>query len=131
MSAINNVNITGRLAADPQIRENAGENGTTVARFDLAVTRRHDRNGKPDYIPCVAFGKTAEFVKQYYQKGTKIQVQGHLQTSTYEKDGTKFKTMNVVIEDSTFAESKKKDETVTGSNDFVDIPDGDEELPFN
>lgn len=138
MSAINNVNITGRLTRDAEIRHTQGENPIAVARMTLAVDRRRNRNGDQgaDFVPCVIFGKLAEVAEKYYKKGTKLTVQGHLQTDSYtDKDGKRVFRMEVIVEDASFAESKKDS---TGSapqspaDDFMSIPDGeDEALPFN
>lgn len=132
MSAINNVILTGRLVADPQFRTAQGDSNA-VARYTLAVDRRRGRDGeqKADFIPCVAFGKSAEFTNQYYKKGTKISIQGHIQSGSYEKDGQKVYTLNVIVEDSSFAEPKKTESGNAEPAGFVDIPDGEDEiLPF-
>lgn len=132
MSAINNVILTGRLVADPQFRAAQGDSNA-VARYTLAVDRRRGRDGeqKADFIPCVAFGKSAEFTNQYYKKGTKISIQGHMQSGSYEKDGQKVYTLNVIVEDSSFAEPKKAESGNVEPAGFVDIPDGEDEiLPF-
>ena len=109
---MNRVILMGRLTRDPDIRYSTGENGTSIARYTLAVdrrfTRRNDESGQTaDFIGCVAFGKSAEFAEKYLHQGTKILVTGRIQTGSYtNRDGQKVYTTDVVVEDQEFAESK-------------------------
>ena len=109
---MNKVILMGRLTRDPDIRYTQGDNPMCIARYTLAVDRRFSRNANndgnnADFIPCVAFGKTAEFTERYLKKGTKMAVTGRIQTGSYtNKDGAKVYTTEVVIEDQEFAESK-------------------------
>ena len=106
---MNKVILIGRLTRDPEIRRAPGENSSVVARYTLAADRRTGRRdeGQADFIPCAAFGKTAEFAEKYFRKGMKIAVTGRIQTGSYIKaDGTKVYTTDVIIEDQEFAESK-------------------------
>mgnify|MGYP004443971925 CR=1 FL=1 len=125
----------GRLTRDPDIRY-SGE--LAIARFTLAVERRFakENEAKADFISCVAFGKTAQFIEKYVAKGTKIVVDGRIQTGSYEKDGQKVYTTEIVVESTEFAESKKSsgENPVENKKDdgFVDLPEGfDDELPFS
>ena len=112
---MNKVILMGRLTRDPEIRYSAGDSSMAIARYTLAVDRRFARrdqgNGNDqqtaDFIGCVAFGKSAEFVERYLKKGTKILVEGRIQTGSYtNKEGQKVYTTDVVAEDQEFAESK-------------------------
>ena len=106
---MNKVILMGRLTRDPEIRYSAGENGTAVARYTLAVDRRFRRDGEStaDFIGCVAFGKGAEFAERYFHQGIKIVVTGRIQTGSYtNRDGQKVYTTDVIVEDQEFAESK-------------------------
>ena len=109
---MNNVTLMGRLTRDPDIRSTQGQTGSsgTVSRFTLAVDRRWVTKGgerEADFISCVAFGKSAEFVEKYLRKGTKVAVRGRIQTGSYtNRDGVKVYTTEVVTEDIEFAESK-------------------------
>lgn len=116
---------TGRLTKDPTIRATSE---TTVARFTLAVDRRYKGENNADFISCVAFGKTAEFIEKYFIKGMKIEIVGRIQTGDYEKDGRKIYTTDVVAETVGFAESKKT--TEQSNDDFINVQDIDGELPF-
>ena len=131
----------GRFVRDPEIRYTQGENSMAVARFTLAVDRRFKRDNQPtaDFISCICFRKTAEFVEKYCKKGTKLVVEGSWQTGSYtNKDGDKVYTNDCLVDNCEFAESKataeqnqKKDDN-TGNDDFMNIPDGIEDgLPFN
>lgn len=134
---MNSVQLVGRLTRNPEIR--VANAGSSIARFGLAVGRRFKQEGQPDadFISCVAFGKTAEFIEKYFHKGNAIGVQGRIQTGSYEKDGTKFYTTDVVIENCEFVESKGNSQQSSvpahsDNQDFMNIPDDiDEELPFN
>ena len=68
---MNKTILMGRLTRDPEIRTAAGESGTVIARFTLAVNRRFRRDGEAsaDFINCVAFGRTAEFLERFGRKG--------------------------------------------------------------
>ena len=81
----------GRLTRDPEVRYSQGSN-TAVARYTVAVDRKFKREGEPtaDFIPCVAFGKQAEFAEKYFRKGTKVVISGRITTGSYtNKDGQK------------------------------------------
>lgn len=136
---MNKAILLGRLTKDPEIRT-SGE--TKVARYTLAVDRRFKRDGEQsaDFISCVVFGKGAEFAEYYLHKGTKICVEGRIQTGSYtNRDGQKVYTTDVVIDSQEFAESKSKEpeppkETAPPVADgFLAVPDGLEEdgLPWN
>ena len=139
---MNKVILMGRLCADPEVRYSQNENQTAVARYRLAVDRRFKREGDQtaDFIPCVAFGKAAQFAEYYLHRGTKIIITGRIQTGSYtNKDGQKIYTTDVVVEDQEFAESKNASGNGGGAasqaadpDGFMSLPDGiDEELPFN
>ncbi len=146
---MNKVILMGRLTRDPEVRYSQGETSTAVARFTLAVDRRFKRDGDQqtaDFITCVAFGKTGEFVERYAHQGTKFVVEGRIQTGSYtNKDGVRVYTTEVLVENVEFAESKAaassngsyqaaRPEPVSAAGDgFMNIPDGveDEGLPFN
>lgn len=128
----------GRLTADPEVRYSQGENPLCIARYRIAVDRKYKKEGEPeaDFISCVAFGKNAEFVEKYLRKGMKIGVEGRIQTGSYEKDGHKVYTTDIVVEAHDFCESKGTASSPAPQNDnvadgFIPIGDiADEELPF-
>ena len=139
---MNKVILMGRLCADPEVRYAQNQNQTAVARYRLAVDRRFKREGDQtaDFIPCVAFGKAAQFAEYYLHRGTKIIITGRIQTGSYtNKDGQKIYTTDVVVEDQEFAESQGASSGNGGTapqaadqDGFMRLPDGiDEELPFN
>ena len=147
---MNKVILMGRLVRDPEVRYSQGAESTNVARYTLAVDRKVRTNNQDsaDFIPCVAFGRAADFTEKYLHKGTKIVITGHIQTGSYtNRDGNRVYTTDVVIEEQEFAESKNassgNEGGYTGGNynrpapsgagdGFMNIPDGiDEELPFN
>ena len=118
--------LTGRLTKIPSI---TATNDYTIARFTLAVDR-FKKDAGADFISCVAFGKTAEFTTKYLTKGTKVNVVGRIQTGSYEKDGKKIYTTDVVVETVEFAESKKKDEQ-KADDGFINVTEEEAgELPF-
>lgn len=134
---MNSVQLIGRLTKDPEIRDT--NSGVKVARFTLAVSRRFKKEGQPDadFIGCIAFGKTAEFIEKYFTKGMKMATEGTIQTGNYTKnDGTKVYTTDVIIGNVEFCESKgdhSSDAKPAAESSFMNIPDGveDEGLPFN
>lgn len=128
---MNVVALVGRVTRNPDIRQSQGENPTVVARYTLAVDRRGTKEkDKADFISMVSFGKTAEFIEKYVKKGTKLCIRGRIQIGSYEKDGKKIYTTDVVAEDVEFAESKKSQEQPQEKpvDDFIAVVDG--ELPF-
>lgn len=134
---MNKTLLIGRATKDPDIRYTQSEQPMTIARFNLAVDRRFKKDGEQsaDFISCVAFGKTAEFIEKYVFKGTKIAVEGRIQTGSYtNNDGNKVYTTDVVVEQVEFAGAKTDSESAAkGSNDdFMNVADGldDEGLPF-
>lgn len=142
---MNKVVLMGRLTKDPVIRLPEHQDGTTVARYTLAVDRRRSRQQEQsaDFISCVAFGKAAEWVQKYLHKGTKICISGRIQTGSYTKqDGTKAYTTDVIAEEQEFAESKAASQNCASATEepagqqaavdgFMNIPDGvDENVPF-
>ena len=132
---MNKVILMGRLTRDPDIRVSQSNEPLTIARFTLAVDRKkRDAEQNADFISCIAFGKTAEFVDRYLKQGTKIALEGRWQTGSYEKDGKKIYTNDCVADQLEFAESKKSSEPAqpqTGADGWMTDPEGiDEELPF-
>lgn len=137
--------LVGRLTKDPETRYSTGENANAITRFSIAVNRRFknkDGNYDADFPNCVSYGKTAEFISQYFKKGMAIGVSGRLSTGSYtNKDGVKVYTTDVIVEEAEFVESKgsnnPSDNTAPGlrptADAFMNIPDGveDSELPFN
>ena len=139
---MNKVILCGRLTRDTELRY-SNNGGTAIARYTLAVDRRFKQDGgqDADFLPCVAFGKAAEFAGKYFFKGTKILVSGRLETGSYtNKDGAKVYTTTVIVEEQEFAESKSSGNpggnVSSGGNnasgdDFVEMMEiSDEELPF-
>lgn len=138
---MNKVILMGRLTRDPEVRYLQDENATAVARYTLAVDRKTSRDNEADFIPCVCFGKSADFVEKYLHKGTKVVITGRIQTGGYtNKDGNRVFTTDVVVEEHEFAESKSaagnnstpaERANTSVSDGFMNIPDGiDDELPF-
>ena len=137
----------GRLVRDPEVRYSQGENATAVARYTVAVDRRFKRDGEPtaDFIPCVVFGRSAEFAEKYFRQGLRVAISGRITTGSYtNKDGIKVYTTEVTVEEQEFAESKAETEANKTSNQqsvptnassgdgFINVPDDiPEELPFN
>jgi single-strand DNA-binding protein len=143
---MNRVILMGRLTRDPDVRYSQGADAMAIARYTLAVDRRGKRqenSSEPsaDFISCVAFKNNAEFAEKYLRQGTKVVVEGHIQTGSYtNKDGQKVYTTDVIIDSQEFAESKAQTQDNAPSapepssvgDGFMNIPDGiDEELPFN
>lgn len=146
---MNKAIICGRLTRDPDVRWSQGQDQKCTARYTLAVDRRirNPQEGQQtaDFISCIAFGKSAEFVEKYLRQGMKMLVTGRIATGSYtNRDGVKVYTTDVIIEEQEFAESKTAQSggmnttptqaaaAAAGDNDFMPIPDdlGDEGLPF-
>lgn len=135
---MNTVQLIGRLTKDPEVRYTT--NQTAVARFTIAINKGKDKDGKDlgaDYPSIVAFGKTAELVEKYVNKGRLVGVQGRIQTGSYEKDGKKYYTTDIIADRVEFLESKKetpenKVKRETPEDDVLSIFSRleDEDIPF-
>ena len=77
-----------------------------VVKFTLAINRENKKD-ESDFISCVAYGNQADLVSKYLDKGSKVSVEGHIQTGSYEKDGKKTYTTDIVVEKIQFLDSKK------------------------
>ena len=143
---MNKVILMGRLTKDIEMRQTP--NGVSLARFSIAVTRRFkNSNGEydADFINCIAWRKTGEFISRYFQKGSMIAVVGSIQTRSWDgNDGKKQYATEVIVDEAYFTGSKS--ESSTGGNtdlsdsglddlnsqygeDFATIGD-EEDLPF-
>lgn len=140
---MNKVIFMGRITRDPEVRYSNGANGQmAIANFSLAVDSGFGQNKKTNFFNMVAFGKVAETVEKYLKKGTKILAECEASQNQYTKqDGTKVNTVQFIMREFEFAESKNANQqsantqeppiAMTDSDGFMDIPDNiDEELPF-
>ena len=105
---MNKVILTGRFTRDPEIKYT--NDGASIARFSIAVNRRFVKEGsdqKADFLNCIAFGKSAEFIEKYFSKGMKADLSGRIQTGSYtNRDGQKVYATDIVVEEIEFGESK-------------------------
>lgn len=135
---MNKVNLLGRLVKDPELKYT--QSGTAVVSFTMAVDRRFQKQGEErqaDFINCVAWQKTAEFVANYFTKGQLMALSGRIETRTWDDaEGVKRYATEVIAEDVYFAESKKNSESATSKApaqpkaDFEEVPEKDDDLPF-
>ena len=147
---LNKIVIMGRMTKDPELRRT--QTGTPVTSFTLAVDRDHkaaDGSRETDFIECVAWRGTAEFVAKYFGKGRMAVVEGKLQLRSWtDKDGKKRRTAEVQADNVYFADSKREDmqtgswapagadyqhtytTTTASTADFEEIEDDDGDLPF-
>ena len=128
---LNLCTIMGRMVRDPELRRTGS--GVAVASFTLAVDRDYNpKDGgekETDFIDCIAWRGTGEFVSKYFSKGSMAIVSGRLQVRTWtDKDGNKRRSTEVVAENVYFGEAKKGN--AQPANDFAMIEDHDEHLPF-
>ena len=138
---LNHITIMGRLVRDPELRRTGS--GIAVASFSVAVDR--DFSGKDsgeketDFIDCVAWRNTGEFVSKYFTKGSMIVVSGRLQIRSWtDKEGNKRRSAEVVADNVYFGESKNSNSGGNSDNsvanhasDFAPLDDDDEaQLPF-
>lgn len=132
---MNKAILLGRLTKDVELKQTP--NGVSVAKFTIAVNRRFDKENA-DFINCIAWRSTAEFVAKYFSKGSSIAVVGSIQTGSYEKEGQKVYTTDVNVEEVYFAGSKASNES--GSSESIgNVPQefsgltpiaADDDLPF-
>ena len=133
---LNKTILIGRLTWDPELKET--QSGTSVCNFSIAVNRRY-KNAEggydADFINCVAWRQTGEFVSKYFTKGSMVAVVGSLQTRKYEKDGQKRTVTEVLVDEVNFCGEKAEEKPAgndAGNLDlsgFAPMPAGDD-LPF-
>lgn len=147
---MNKVVLLGRLTKDPDYRQNEVNENSSFCRFSLAVDRPRSKNADAnqptaDFISCVCFGRTAEFINKYFKKGDPIVVEGRIQTGSYtNKEGNRVYTTDIMVEKTEFVPRNSvggdqaagtqgaRDASENRRDDFRDIPDGvDTELPFS
>lgn len=122
---MNKAILSGRICSELEIRNTAS--GTSVCSFRLAVQRRFknaEGNYDADFIPCVAWRGNADFISKYFKKGDPIELVGSIQTRTYENnDGQKVYVTEVIVDESGFVLSNKKDDNKPTQTDvFNSIP---------
>lgn len=116
----------GRLTKDPEIRYT--QTSKAVANFTIAVSRRFKKD-EADFINCVAWGKTAEFISKYFSKGSMIAVVGSIQTRTWDdEDGKRHYVTEVVAEEACFTGERNNSRPEPQDDRFE--PLDDDELPF-
>ena len=135
---MNVVCLMGRLTADPEVRQTP--NGISVCSFSIAVDRFANGERKADFINVTAWRGTASFLCKYFSKGSMIAVQGAIQTGTYEKDGVKRNTFEIVADNVSFCGGKNDRQSSNGTDapsftpsadDFTALADDlDSDLPF-
>ena len=133
---LNHIVLMGRLTRDPELRRT--NSGVSVASFSLAVDRDYKGDGEreTDFIQCVAWRGSAEFVSKHFAKGQMAVVSGRLQIRKWTDDkGNKRENAEVLVENVYFGESKKSrgeqpDSQPAEQQDYGVIPGDDEELPF-
>ena len=107
---LNNVVLMGRLTFEPELK--VTPSGVSVVRFGIAVDRRYQQQNaekKADFIDCVAWRHTAEFINKYFHKGNMIAVEGYIQTENYvDQNGTNRKGVSVVANNVSFCGSKSE-----------------------
>ena len=127
---MNKVILIGRLCADPEIRYT--QNNKPVATYRLAVDRPFKQDGQPttDFLNCVAWNRSAEFVSKNLTKGTKIAIEGRIQTRNYEdKDGKTVNVTEIVVDHHEFCERRAAVSEDTAP-EYSDVSDADDGIPF-
>lgn len=119
----------GRIVRDVNLESTTS--GKTYLKNAIAIDRKGEGT---DFIPVIAWEKTAEFIGKYFKKGSRIGIVGRIQSSTYTKDGKNRTSIDVVIEEADFCESKTTEDVLLSNNsdNFLSVPDGlIDELPFS
>lgn len=126
---MNSVVEIGRMVADPEVRYT--QDNLAIARFKVAVDRKIKNEGQPtaDFIPCKAFGKTAEFIEKYFKKGRRIGITGRINTGDYTaQDGTKVYYVEVIAESAEFVDNAP---THNQQSEIFVAPESEEDLPWS
>lgn len=131
---MNHVSLIGRLARNIEVKNT--QSGSQVARFSLAVRREYKNKAtgeyETDFINCTAWGRNAEFLQKYTAKGKQVGIEGSLQVSSYEKDGQKVYSTDVVVSKVTLIEKVERDNyTGTAQNQEQHIEHNNEYDQYN
>jgi single-strand DNA-binding protein len=117
---MNKVILMGRLTRDPEVRYSQGDASTAIARFSLAVDRRFKREGEDqtaDFINCVAWRQTAEFISKYFRKGSALCVTGSIQTRSWQdQQGQRRYATDVVVDEAMFVDSRNEGTNAQGNS---------------
>lgn len=142
---MNNVNLIGRITRDPEVRYGQ-QSGMAIARFSIAIDRGKDKDGKErgaDFPNILCFGKAAENCEKYCYKGQLVGIIGRLQTGSYEKDGHKVYTTEVLADRIEYLEWGEKEDVdrmrpadaLNTRPSADDVPSGfsrlDDDIPFD
>lgn len=140
---MNKIIITGNLTADPTFKENVGEKKQKITNYSIAVNRRKNENGESvaDFFRCTAFDQRAEFANEFFKKGMRVNIIGHVQTGSYvDRSGVRIPTFSIIVEDQEFGERRQSrtenqeeslNAPVQANDEFMDIPDDvDDDLPY-
>ena len=133
---INKVILMGRLTKDPELRYT--NNKTPVCSFTIAVNNGYGEKQQTDFVNCLAWNKTAEFVTKYFTKGKMIVIaDGRISTRSWEtQDGKRAYATEVVAKEVSFGETKSSQQTATqqpmqdDDDDFTPLDEEDDDLPF-
>lgn len=132
---INKVILMGRLTRDPEMRHT--NSGTPVTTFSIAIDNGYGENQRTDFVNCLAWNKTAEFVTKYFTKGKMIIVIGRITTRSWEtQDGKRAYATEVVANEVSFGETKSSPQTAAqppmqdDDDDFTPLDEEDDDLPF-
>lgn len=117
---MNKVCLIGRLTSKPELRYT--NSNIAVTKFNVVVNRRTKEDGtrEADFISCIAFKSTAETITKYFDKGSQIGIEGRIQTGSYEKDGKKVYTTDIIVEEITFLDNKKEINKPKQQEEIVD-----------
>ncbi|MCD7904911.1 MAG: single-stranded DNA-binding protein [Clostridiales bacterium] len=122
---MNKILLVGRFTRDPETRYSQSAEPLAITRFSIAVNRRFKRGGEADadFINCVAFGKSGEFIQRYFVKGMQIGISGRLQIRNWEdSQGQRKTTAEVIVEESEFVEKKSANNSYRENNSFAPAP---------
>lgn len=125
---MNNVSLIGRLTKDPELKTT--QSGLPVCRFTVAVDRTYSKD-QTDFINCIAWRKTAEFISSYFSKGQRIALTGSIQTGSYtDKDGKTVYTTDINVNNVEFCERRKKSDSDSNNSVEAEEMPFDDDLPF-
>ena len=129
---LNHITIMGRICNDIELRRTGS--GVAVASFTIASDRDFKGSGgekETDFVDCVAWRQTGEFIQKHFAKGRMIVVSGRLQIRNWnDKEGNKRKTAEIVVENAYFGDSKSSNQAAPVVDNFQPMDFGDEDLPF-
>ena len=127
---MNSVNLIGNLTRDVEVAYTNGDNPMAIAKFGIAINEGYGERKKTTFLNITVFGKTAETCEKYLHKGSKAAISGRIQTGSYEKDGQRINTFDIVANNVEFLDTKSNNAEPKAEEPMQGFMALDDAVPF-